>query len=733
MSDDAEQTDVERDAPRARVRGCAPVLFIMALVVAAAWGACLGVFVWILEDAEETLKALDDFRPKIGSKVYSFDAEQLAEFTIEARQLISLNEMPLILQKAFIATEDDTFYGHKGVRPLAVVSAAVDALRTGNMRGASTITQQIVRNIEKTGITKEVTISRKLREMVVSLQMEREFTKDEILEMYLNQIFLGVSAYGVEAACQQYFMKSASELTLGECAMLAGLTRSPNRNNPFRSPENARARRDIVLRQMYVNGLITEAEREAAVAESVDDSVVTREERAALLAESGVRTGSKQFLAPYFVEEVRQFMSHPPAPYEVNARPDELFEGGLEIHTTLDMRLQQAAETILHKALDVFDADKLEALEKEGKADEFVPVSGALICLDVRPGYEGFIRAMVGGRDFETKKFNMATQALRQPGSSVKPFVWLTAIDNGMTPSDIIVDEEFIQIDYMGNLWQPKNFGNKFRGPVSLRHGLENSINIVSIKLVDRFKMPLVRSYLRSAGFKQPISDAVGLTIGLGTSVTTVLDQAECYSTLALGGIHVDPIMITEVRDRDGLIRFDYRTFQKKERVFEEDAVYSVVHLMEGVCQPDIARSYYPSGHRTAALKRPRAGKTGTTNESWDAWFCGFTPAFVCVVWIGYEDNRPLGDKFTGGRLASPIWTDFMIVAHEGVPVREFRIPAGVEFYNVNRKTGLAGGDFREAFIRGAEPPTQLPVFDLPEELELLLEGPSDAVQYLAP
>ena len=284
MSDDAEQTEEKRDAPRAGVRGCAPLLFFMALVVAAAWGACLGVFVWILEDAEETLKALDDFRPKIGSKVYSSDAEQLAEFTIEARQLISLNEMPLILQKAFIATEDDTFYGHKGVRPLAVVSAAVDALRTGNMRGASTITQQIVRNIEKTGITKEVTISRKLREMVVSLQMEREFTKDEILEMYLNQIFLGVSAYGVEAACRQYFMKSASELTLGECAMLAGLTRSPNRNNPFRSPENARARRDIVLRQMYINGLITEAEREAAVAESVDDSVITREERAVLLA-----------------------------------------------------------------------------------------------------------------------------------------------------------------------------------------------------------------------------------------------------------------------------------------------------------------------------------------------------------------------------------------------------------------------------------------------------------------
>lgn len=713
--------DSKRNAPK----GCAGLFFFSALLVAAVWGAGLGVFVWIIEDdAGKTMRALDNFRPKIGSKVYSTGGELLGEFAIESRHVVSLNEMPLKLQLSFIATEDDEFYNHKGVRPLAILNAAFDALRTSRIRGASTITQQTVRNIEQTGISTEVTIKRKFKEAVFALQLEREYTKDEILEIYLNQIFLGISAHGVESAARQYYSKSVSELTLSECAALAGLTRAPNTNQPFKNPDFTLRRRDIVLAQMLKNKFITREEHDAALAEDLDASVVTPEERKAMQGDrdtAGLLVPGK-FKAPYFVEEVRKFIGRPPAPYEVNATQDELFEGGLEIFTTIDLRIQEAGERILGNALDEFDATKRASLKRQGLEDEFVPVSGALICLDNREGSQGFIRAMVGGRNFDERKFNMVTQALRQPGSSVKPFVWLTAIDNGMTASSIIVDEFFTRLDGAGNPWTPKNFEDKFQGPVPLRFALEKSINIVSIKLVEKFGLPLVRSYMQDAGFRQPIDDVVNLTLGLGTPVTTVLDQAVCYSTLALGGVRVAPTMITEIKDRDGIVRYDYRTFSKKEPLLSPDACYAVVHMMEGVCQEDRSLEHYPSGRRTERLGRPRAGKTGTTNFSKDAWFCGFTPQFTCVVWLGYEDSRPLGRgiPYTGGALASPIWTDFMIEAHEGLPVKEFAVPPGVEFHNIHRLTGLAGGPYREAYIRGAEPPTEMPILDSYGEIESL-------------
>ena len=297
-----------------------------------------------------------------------------------------------------------------------------------------------------------------------------------------------------------------------------------------------------------------------------------------------------------------------------------------------------------------------------------------------------------------------------------------------MTPSDFIMDEKFVQHDAYGGPWTPANFDGKFMGPIPIRKALERSVNVVSVRIVDRFKMPLIRSYLRSAGFKQPIDDSVGLTLALGTPVTTVLDQAVCYTTLALGGVRVDPVLVTEIKDRDGIERYDYRSFRKKTHVFPEDVAYQIIHLLEGVCSaPDYAydngRGYFPTGWRTARLNRPRGGKTGTSNQSRDLWFCGFTVQYTCAIWMGYEDYRPLGrtTAFTGGALVSPIWTDFMIKAHEGLPVLEFRVPQGVEFYNIDRHTGLAGGDYREAYIRGTEPPTEMAKVELSEELEKLL------------
>jgi 1A family penicillin-binding protein len=689
---------------RARARGCAGIFFCIMVVISAMWGAGLGAFVWLLEDSKSTIAAMDTFRPKIGSKVYSSDGVLLGEFNrSEVRSLVSLKGMPIHLQKAFIATEDHPFYEHKGVRPLAVVSALKDSLRTGRrLRGGSTITQQLVRNVETTRIGQERTVVRKLREALAALALEREFTKDEILELYLNQIFLGVSAYGVEAAAQQYFGKPCQDLTLGESAVLAGLTRAPNPNQPLGHPDRALTRRDIVLQQMYTNGFVSKEEYDAAVAEDLMEALVTPEERLAR-AEAGREAWSpKAFKAPYFVEDIRQTIRDGGWVNE-----DVLFEQGLEIHTTLDWHLQEAAEEALVAALDAFDEKKREYLEARDRLDEFVPVSGALVCLDNRRGQEGKIRAMVGGRDFSESKFNMARQALRQPGSSVKPFVWAAALDSGMTPSDLVMDAPIVRIDAMKNVWKPQNFTGEFTNqPMTLRRALEKSVNSVAIRLVERTGMPLVRSYLQSAGITSPISDHVNLTIALGTPEMTVIDVAVAYSSFAGNGVRCkEPTYVDTIRDRDGFLLHEGRV--DLVQAMREDIAYAMTYLLQGVCEP------YNTGWRTRELDRPRAGKTGTSNESRNVWFSGFTPYYTCIVWLGYEDNRPLGKgrDYTGGRLACPVWTTFMVKAHEGLPPTDFTVPGGVKFHNVDRETGLAGGKHPEVFIRNTRPPIERPLF----------------------
>jgi penicillin-binding protein 1A len=704
-------SDISNDAAAAeaatlllpRKRGCAGLFFAAMLILAALWGSALGAFVWILQDAKSTIQALETFRPKQGSKVYSSDGELLGEFSDEQRQLVNLSEIPLHVQKAFIATEDDEFYRHKGVRPSAVVNAALSSLMSGKrMRGASTITQQVVRNIDPLDVGQERTVKRKLREIVIAMQVERDFTKDEILELYLNQVFLGVSAFGVEAASQQYYGKHCWDLSLGEAALLAGLARWPNTNNPFRSLKNAKERRDIVLVQMLENKYITQEEYEKAVKESAEDSVITPEERKQLAAD-GKKSEWRpnKFKAPYFVEEIRQGLLS-------QADKNEVFQEGLEIHTTLDWRLQQAAEDTLFKALDEFDAKKREALKREGKESEFTPVSGALVCIDNRPGCKGFIRAMVGGRDFEKEKYNTVTQAKRQPGSSIKPFVWATAISNGLTPSTIEMDLPYTRVDPWGNVWTPKNFNGDFSGPVTLRNALAKSINIVSVKLVEKFGMPQVRSLLERAGIRTPIGNAVGLTIALGAPEVTVLDQCVAYSCFANSGMRYDPVMVAQVKNRDGITVPDMAKPAAREEAMKPNVAYVMTHLMEGVCRFGTGANTQVKWDK-AEPGRQRAGKTGTSNESRNAWFCGFTTDYTCVIWIGYRDNRPLGHgkEFTGGHMANPVWTDFMIAAEEGLPIEDFEVPDGVEFFQVDRNSGVAGGNFREAFIGGTAPPKE--------------------------
>jgi len=655
----------QTDQPRPR-RGCAGIFFFFMLLMAVVWGSALGFALSVLDDSKETITALEDFRPKIGSKVYSWDGELLGEFSIEERQLLPLNQIPLHVQKAFIATEDHPFYSHKGVRPDAIVRAAVHTLQTGNRQGGSTITQQVVRNVDDLTVGREVTMDRKIREAIVALQVERQFTKDEILELYLNEIFLGISAYGVEAAAWQYFDKSCQDVTLSEAAMMAGLTRSPNNNQPFGNFNNARDRRDIVLHQMLNQRFITEEEYEAAIAEDLSNSIVTPEERAERRARDG-RRQSRMNRAPYFVEEVRKFI------YE-QYQKEEVLEGGLDIYTTVDLRLQRAAEQALIQALEEFDRPRLEAYRRRGEEDKFMPVSGALVCIDNRDEYKGFVRALVGGRDFETQKFNNATQALRQPGSSIKPFIWAAAVEQlGYTPATQVLDAPYVRRAPGGQVWAPGNFDRTYSGWVPLGRALERSINTVSVRLTEKVSPPVVRSYLQRCGYSRPINPATGLTIALGTPEITVLDQTVAFSTFANQGTRHDPVFVTSIFNRDGLIAYDYRDFQRTEEAMAAEVANVVTSMLEGAATRGTgATATRPLGDR------PRAGKTGTTNDFRDAWFAGYTPNFTTVVWLGYTDNRPLGsgNNYTGGRQAAPIWTEFMLVAEEGLPLREFPKPA---------------------------------------------------------
>ncbi len=689
------------------------------LVLGSLWGAGLGVFVWILDDAKTTITALEDFRPKVGSKVYSSDGELLGEFAEEQRQTVALSEIPLHLQKAFLATEDDEFYEHRGVNPLAFVNAAWYAVRTGRSRGGSTITAQLVGTVDTLNVDRSMrTIKRKIRESIVAMQIERQFTKDEILELYLNQIFLGISAYGVEAASQQYFAKSCREVSISEAAMLAGLTRLPNVQEPFGHFENALSRRNIVLKQMLDNGFIEEADYQKALAEDLSVSVVTPAERAQLLAEGKGAWAPNKIQAPYFVEEIRSFIFK-------EYGMDSVRQEGLEVHTTLDMRLQRAAEKAVLTQLAEFDAEKREALKKAGKEDEFVPVTGGLVCIDNREPYRGYIRAMVGGRDFDKEEYSTATQAIRPPGSSVKPFVWAAAVASGMTPSTTVVDEPISYVDGAGNLWSPKNFDGKYYGAMSLRHALERSINIVSVKLVDQLGPPLIVSLLQRCGITTPFDPGAGRTIALGSQAVRLIDHCTAYSCFPNGGVRHDPLMLVEIVNRDGVVRYRGSDYARSEQVMDPKAAYVTLHMMQGVCTPGPG----VTGGRAAVLKRPVGGKTGTSNDSRDVWFCGFTADYTCVTWVGYRDFRSLGSgrDFTGGRLACPIWVEFMLAAEEGLPVRDFEVPEGVEFHNIDRTSGVAGGSYREAYVKGFPPP------GAPGTEEALSESLAGTVEPTAP
>jgi penicillin-binding protein 1A len=658
-------------------------LFLVLVVVAVfgSAGVVFGVVQWLRHDLGP-LQTLTAIRPPIKTFVYDARGRVLHEFFKENRSQVPLSQIPRHLINATIATEDRSFYQHWGVDLWGIGRAALtDIMHLRRAQGGSTITQQLARNLF---LTHERTFTRKLKEIGLAIEIERNYSKDQILEMYFNQIYFGEGAYGVEAAAKTYFNKPVRSLTLPQCALLAGLPANPSLYSPRRRPNAARARREKVLRNMRVTKAITQVEFQNSVG--------------APLGVTPMRYSNDH--APYFVEMVRLHLDEK---YGSNA----VYEGGLRVYTTLDMDLQQTAERALEKQLSSLEA---ELKPRATRAKYVVPsgdsarpnpktpyLQGAIVAVDPRTGY---IRALIGGREWNHSNFNRATQARRQPGSAFKPFVYVAAIDNGFHPTDVIVDEPVSFPGGNGELYQPGNYDRIYRGPVTLRYALQQSINIPAIKLLRKVGTSLVASYARRMGIRSPIGQ--NLSLALGSSEVTLLELTTAYGVFANRGIRNDPLFVLRVEDRNGTVL--EKNSPRPVEVLSEETTSTMTSMLRSVMDHGTG---YPA--RARGFSIPAAGKTGTMDEYNDAWFVGYTPSLVCGVWVGYDEKRPIGPGMTGARAALPAWTDFMIGATRGRPVEDFPLPAGTTLREVCAETGMLATSncpnvTTEMFREGSEP-----------------------------
>jgi penicillin-binding protein 1A len=754
----------QRARPAARRRSVRALLirvFVIGFAIVATLAAALSILA--LHEIRKDLPPVDQlagYRPAVASQVYASGGELVGEFFLEKRYLVPLDKVPLIVRQAFISAEDSNFYHHRGIDAVSIARAFVTNLFAGSVvQGGSTITQQVVKSLL---LSPERSYERKVKEVLLSLRLERQFTKDEILYLYLNQIYLGSGAYGVAAAAQVYFDKDVQDLTLPEAALLAGLPQAPSRTSPIHHPKRARARELYVLERMEAEGYINHEERETAA--RIPVAIVVGQKRPTYPH------------APDYVEYVRRQLEDrygSRAPYEL----------GLRIDTALDLRMQQIAERAVRDGLKALDRrrgyrgpirrlgendaqpflDRQErAYGKDGPAvgssvealvvrstpehatlriggSEAVLHASAMswargwnpakfrpgdvilvnvekhdagspiaVSLDEDPDTEGAflaldaqggqVRAMVGGYDYGRSQFNRAIQAYRQPGSAFKPLVYAAAFDHGFTPASIIVDSPVSFDDGSSRIWRPENYEQEFKGPTRLREALVHSVNVVTVKLAQEIGLPYLLSYLPRFGFERPFPR--NLSIALGSSEVTLVELVRAYDAFATGGKLYEPIFITKITDASGNVIEEKRA--SYEQVLSPETSYLITSILKSV----IDRG---TGHRARDLARPAAGKTGTTNDQMDAWFIGYTPELVAGAWVGFDEKKTLGKEETGGRAAVPIWLEFMQGATEPMPVTDFDVPEGIVFVNIDGKTGLraAPGDgdlMLECFRRGSEP-----------------------------
>jgi penicillin-binding protein 1A len=658
-------------------------LFFLIVVVAifGSAGATFGVVQWLRRDLP-TPDQIAGYQQPVKTTVFDARGRVLHEFYKENRSPVPLKSIPHHLINATLSTEDRNFYQHWGVDLWGIARAAVsNVLQMRRAEGGSTITQQLARNLF---LTHERTVSRKLKEVALAIEIERNYSKQQILEMYFNQIYFGEGAYGVQAAAKTFFNKPIEELTLSECALLAGLPANPSVYSPRRRPTAARARRTKVLRNMLATRSVTQVEFNNA--------------SSAPLGVTPVRYSNDR--APYFVEMVRLHLDEK---YGSNA----VYEGGLKVYTTLDIDLQQVAEKAIEKQLAQLEADlrlKSTLASYEPPATDSARGSmrtpylqGAFLAMDPRTGY---IRAMVGGREWNHSNFNRATQAHRQPGSAFKVFIYTAAIDNGFQPTDVIVDEPVSYPAGDGTNYEPRNYDQIFRGPITLRYALQQSVNVPAVKLLRKVGTSLVASYARRMGIRSPIQQ--NLSMALGSSEVTLLELVSAYAVLADRGIRNEPLFILRVEDKAGTV-LEKNTPRPTEVLSEETATV-MTSMLQSVMDHGTGYSA-----RARGFAYPAAGKTGTMDEYMDAWFVGYTPSLAAGVWVGYDQKRRIGEGMTGTRAALPIWTDFMIGATRGRAPEEFPVPVGTIRREVCAETGMLATDTcpsvtTEMFGEGTEP-----------------------------
>jgi penicillin-binding protein 1A len=769
------------------------ILFIVGVSAAAA-------LLWHYSKDLPDYSQLQDYEPPVMTRVHATDGSLLAEYAKERRLYLPIQAIPKLVTNAFVAAEDKNFYQHPGVDINGIMRAGMLYVENygSNRRpqGASTITQQVAKNFL---LSNELSFQRKIKEALLALRIERTYSKQKILELYLNEIYLGFGAYGVAAASLLYFDKSVHELTIPEAAFLAALPKGPNNYNPFRRHPEAVARRNYVIDRMAEDGYITADDADKAKKSPLNVTVRP--------------AGAHIFAAEYFAEEVRRYL------YD-NYGEKKLYEGGLSVRTTLDPKLQMAARQTMANGLVNFDEQQgyrgavttvdvsadwgvklaevkslsdidpwrlavvlqvddqsarigmqpprdpsgavvkdreygiipldgvkwakpatgpVKPIQKVGQVlspgdviyvaplgdqqgqyrlQQVPEISGAMVVMDP---HTGRVLAMVGGFSFDQSQFNRATQALRQPGSSFKPIVYAAALDNGYTPSTIIMDAP-IEID-MGagsGIWKPENYGGQFFGPSTLRFGLEQSRNVMTVRLAQDIGMPLIAEYAKRFGVYDELPPYLSYALGAGE--TTVLRMVTAYSMFDNGGRRVIPTLIDRIQDRYGhtIYKHDQRECQgcdagkwdnqpeptlidRREQVIDPMTAYQITSLMEGVVQRGTATVVRDVG-------KPIAGKTGTTNDEKDVWFIGYSPDIVCGVYMGYDKPRHIGRLATGGHLAAPVVRDFLKVALADKPPIPFAVPPGIKLIRVDAHTGMRAGPgdpkvILEAFKPGTAPP----------------------------
>jgi 1A family penicillin-binding protein len=673
------------------------IAVFLVLCVLLGTGAGLAVGSWrsVCRDCPSVAQ-IYAWEPKSSTQLLSHDGRLVAELFQERRTPVQIETLPPYVKHAFIAVEDKRFYHHNGLDYRRIFGAAVRNVLSGSVTGGgSTITQQLARNMFPAEIGFRKRLARKLKEAKVAREIENVYTKDQILEAYINQIHYGHGWHGIETAAQHYFGKPAAQINPAEAAMLAAVVKLTGRFSPFVSPERAQARRNLVIGLMGQQNYLQESE-------------VERWKQVPLPLEP--QGGYEARFAPYFIEAIRIVLDE--------RFGSALYQRGYKVYTTLDVGMQRAAQAALdsgfarverHPSFRHPKYAEVKAANKGGKGNQTTYLQGILIAMDPQTGA---IRAMIGGRDFKDSKFNRATQALRQPGSVFKPFVFAAALASGLPASHVLVDEPFSMEQVDGTVWSPKNFDPDFRGPLAYREILKNSVNIPTIKLGMEVGLESVIQQARRMGIETPIPPYPSTSIGAADVVP--LQVAEAYSTIATGGIRPSPFSILKVEDAEGRVVFE----MTPQRMVAADS--STIAILR-----DLMRTVVDNG-TGYPVRDPRqgnlpyeiavAGKTGTNNEATDIWFAGFTPNLTAVVWFGFDRPKTIVRTAAGGLFAAPVWGQFVRSVYYGeTPLlpkpAPWTLPANIIGREIDRTTGKLAGpgcprEFvrNEIFVNGSEP-----------------------------